>query len=159
MRSTSWSHRRPGGFTLIELMITVAVVGILAAIAYPSFMDSIRKSHRTDAFAALSAVQQAQERWRSNQSAYTTALTPLPSASSPGLGLNATSSKGYYSINIDAANATGYTVTATAASGTSQAADGNCKKLSVRMDRGNIDYGAAATGNPDWSDPHRCWAR
>lgn len=158
MCTTSSSRRRPGGFTLIELMIAVAVVGILAAIAYPSFMDAIRKSHRSDAFAALSAVQQAQERWRSNSNAYTTALTASPSASSPGLGLSATSSKGYYTINIDAANATGYTATATAAAGTTQAGDGNCKSLSVRVDRGNIDYGSGS-GSPNWSDPDRCWVR
>ena len=154
------STQRPGGFTLIELMIVVAVVGILAAIAYPSFMDAVRKSHRTDAFAALSAVQQAQERWRSNHSAYTTALTALPAATPPGLGLSATSPKGYYTLNIDAANATGYTVTATAVAGTSQAGDGNCRLLRVRTDAGNIFYGSAApAGAFDESATNRCWVR
>ncbi len=160
MCKTLPSQRQPGGFTLIELMIVVAIVGILAAIAYPSFMDSIRKSRRSDAFAALSAVQQAQERLRSNQSSYASSVTALPTANPPGLGLGANSTKGYYAISIDSntATATGYTATAAAVAGTSQASDGNCQSLSVRVDRGNIDYGAG-TGSPNWADPHRCWVR
>jgi len=141
-------------------MIVVAIIGILAAIAFPSFLDSIRKSRRSDAFAALAAVQQAQERWRSNRSAYTTSLTPLPSDDPPGLGLPAGSSKGYYTIGIGAADATGYSATATAASGTSQAGDGHCQRLRVRVARGNIFYGSAAgDGDFDESATNRCWAR
>ena len=44
---------RQNGFTLIELMITVAIVGVLAGIAYPSYQDSMTKSRRADAKAAL----------------------------------------------------------------------------------------------------------
>jgi type IV pilus assembly protein PilE len=47
-RSSRLTHAAKG-FTLIELMIVVAVVGILAAIAYPSYQDSVRKSRRADA--------------------------------------------------------------------------------------------------------------
>jgi len=141
-------------------MVVVAIVGILAAIAFPSFLDSIRKSRRSDAFAALSAVQQAQERWRGNRSAYTTSLTPLRTDTPPGLGLAAASSKGYYAISIDAADATGYTTTATATAGTTQASDGNCQRLRVRVAGGNIFYGSAAAGGVfDESATNRCWAR
>ncbi len=163
MCKTSCPRRRPGGFTLIEVMIVVAIVGILAAIAYPSFMDSIRKGHRTDAFAALSAVQQAQERWRSNHTVYADnaqlTLAPPP-ANPPGLGLSATSSKNLYDIRIDSgsATATGYTATATAKAGTTQAGDGHCRTLSVRVDRGNIEYGAGAS-SAAWPDTNRCWVQ
>lgn len=50
------------GFTLIELMITVAIVGILAGIAYPSYVDSVMKSRRADAKGALLGLANAMER-------------------------------------------------------------------------------------------------
>ncbi len=142
-------------------MITLAVVGILAAVAYPSFMDQIRKSRRSDAINALTAVQQAQERWRANHPAFTGNLTSAPTSDPPasaGLGLSASSPAGLYSIAISAADATSYVVTATADPNKSQGSDGNCLRLAVRMQNGNIGYGAGASGI-DWADPHRCWVR
>jgi type IV pilus assembly protein PilE len=50
------------GFTLMELMITVAVIAVLASIAYPSYRDQILKSHRTDGKAALMQAAQTMER-------------------------------------------------------------------------------------------------
>jgi type IV pilus assembly protein PilE len=156
-------RRRPAatrGFTLIELLIAIVVIALLAMVAYPSYLDSIRKSRRSDAFTALAAVQQAQERWRSNRSAYTTALTAAPDADPPGLGLPATSPKGYYTTSVDAADGTGYTLTATAATGTSQVKDEGCQRLRIRADGGNLFYGAAGLeGEFDESPANRCWAR
>ena len=89
------------GFTLIEALVAVAVLAILTSVALPSFMDSIRKGRRADAVAALAAVQQAQERWRSNRNAYTTELTAEPDDDPPGLALPDASAKGYYAITVD----------------------------------------------------------
>lgn len=63
------------GFTLIELMITVAIVAILAAIAYPSYQDSVRKGKRAEGRTALIDFLQQQERYLSQTGAYL-AVTP-----------------------------------------------------------------------------------
>jgi prepilin-type N-terminal cleavage/methylation domain-containing protein len=55
---------RHRGFTLIELMIVVAVIGLLAVVAYPSFQQSIIKSDRSDARTALAEILLAQERFK-----------------------------------------------------------------------------------------------
>ena len=148
---------RSRGFTLIELMIAVVVVGILAAVAFPSFMDSIRKGRRSDALSALSAVQQAQERWRTNNSAYASDL----SASAPaGLGLPSTTSGGYYTLTLANVTPTGYQAVATAVSGKSQADDGNCAKLGVEMNGGTVRYGSSSmAGTVSYANTNPCWAR
>lgn len=58
------------GFTLIELMITVAVIGILASIAYPSYQESVRKSKRAEGRVALLQVLQQQERYMTQYNTY-----------------------------------------------------------------------------------------
>lgn len=64
------SPRRATGFTLIELMIVVAVVGILAAIAYPSYIDSVRKGNRAEGRAAIASLLQQQERYYTQNNTY-----------------------------------------------------------------------------------------
>jgi type IV pilus assembly protein PilE len=152
------------GFTILELLIAIVVLGIIMAIAFPSFKDSMRKSRRSEAFAALSAVQLAQERWRTNHSSYTNNVTGAwPASGTPtGLGQQGQTSSGYYdiSVSLDGSGETGYDAVATAVSGSSQSADGNCVRLLVRVRGGNITYGSgAATGDYDVSANNRCWSR
>ncbi|MBK8866058.1 MAG: prepilin-type N-terminal cleavage/methylation domain-containing protein [Betaproteobacteria bacterium] len=162
MKARSFAHARretASGFTLVELMIAVVVVALLASIALPSFMDSIRKSRRSEAFAALAQVQQAQERWRSNGSSYAESLTNAANGTPPGLGMaSATTAKGYYTLSLSGAGASGYTVTATAVAGTSQASDGNCKVLAAQVQGGNLSYGSGADAAA-YPDANRCWAK
>lgn len=63
-------QKRTAGFTLIELMIVVAIVGILAAIAYPSYIDSVRKGRRAEGRAAIANLLQQQERFFTQNNRY-----------------------------------------------------------------------------------------
>jgi type IV pilus assembly protein PilE len=156
---------RRRGFTVIELMITMVIVAILVAVALPTFQSAVRKSRRTEAFNALTSIQQAEERHRSTLSAYTTLITEAPTATPPGLGQPGTrTATGYYdlSITLVSGGTTTYVATAAAVSGTSQFNDGDCAVLAVRVQGGNIRYGSGAS--IDWTpgantDPQRCWAR
>jgi type IV pilus assembly protein PilE len=147
-----------GGFTLIELMAIVVVIGILAVVALPGFLDSIRKGRRAEAVAALTQVQQAQERWRANNGSYADndKLTPAPADG--GLGISATTTSGYYGLALSDVSASGYTVTATAKSGSPQASDSACQKLVMRLAGGNIFYSSMDAGNAE-STAKRCWSR
>ncbi|ADV00974.1 type IV pilin protein [Alicycliphilus denitrificans] len=67
-------HEKQRGFTLIELMIVVAVVGILTAIAYPSYTEYVQRGHRADARAGLLQAQQWLERAATATGVYPTTL-------------------------------------------------------------------------------------
>jgi type IV pilus assembly protein PilE len=154
MRHASHSQRRLAGFTLIELMIVVSLVGVLALIAYPSFQSSVRKSRRADAIAGLNQLQQLQERFRGQQPQYADTVASMP-APAP-----TTSPERYYVLSVAAASASGYSMRATAAASSPQFADTDCRTLVVTMAGGTITYSSLnAAGDLDATNTNRCWVR
>lgn len=112
-------NSRVSGFSLIELVVAMAIIAIVTAVALPAFQDSVRKSRRADAKAALLQVAANQEKWRANNPSYTTDLTKLGFASAT----NAVSTDGYYTINVTSATGTGFSANAAPKTGTAQAGD------------------------------------
>lgn len=145
--------RQPStGFTLIELMIAVAVMVILAALAWPALQEAVQKSRRADGMAALASIMQAQERWRANSPTYQQTLAELPGAQAT------VSPDRHYNLSVVAgtATATGYTAQATA-SGT-QSGDSRCQTLQVAVNGGTILYSSLAGGVAN-AAPDPCWVR
>ncbi len=114
----------PLGFTLVELLVTIIVIGILISIAYPSYKDYIMKSRRTDALQTLSQDQLILERCYSSNFSYSAACGALPA-------FPQTSTQGFYSITISNLGTSTYTLTATPIG--AQAQDTTCASISVNQ--------------------------
>ncbi|MGH8523723.1 MAG: type IV pilin protein [Gammaproteobacteria bacterium] len=121
------------GLTLIELMIVVAIVGIIGAFAFPSYQNQVRRSNRTDAYTALTQMANQQEKWYLANNTYTDGAdgpadlgrTEAP----PGIFLT---DEGYYQLTIPPGDpTTAFTLTATAVAGGTQAADTGCTALTL----------------------------
>lgn len=130
-------HRRSRGFTLIEVVIVLAMVAILAAVALPSYQDQVRSSRRTEARETMMSIQAAQERWRSSNTSYAESVEDLGQATETE----------NYTYEISGNSATGYTLVATARE--KQAGDTACATIELMV------AGAETTHGP----ADACWAR
>lgn len=140
-RFTTGQH----GFTLIEAMLTVSIIGILAAIAYPNYTTHTQKARRSVATAQiLQSVQQLEKCFTIN--------TTYELASCPAVPASYNTPEGYYTITVDPRTATSYTVIATARTTGGQAGDTHCRKFTLD----NLGTRSAYdSGNAQQSD---CWS-
>ena len=131
------------GFTLIEIMITVAIIGILAAVALPAYQNYVLRAGRTEGQAALMDISARLEQYYLGNKTYTTDIAG-------NLNTNTTTESNRYDIDVQACPAgtiaTCYLITATAVN--AQAADATCTTLTL-----NSSDVKGATG----TDPDACW--
>lgn len=123
---------KQAGLTLVELMVVVAVMAIIASIAYPLFTSQVQKSRRADAKVALEAVAMAQERYYTVAGEYANTLSTLQVSTAIQAG---TSDQGYYDLAVSHPDGDNqkFLVTATAASGGKQASDADCNQFSLNQ--------------------------
>ncbi len=119
------------GFTLIELLIVVAIVGILAAVAYPNYSSAVQKSRRIDAINYLLTLQMNQEKYRASNTSYAGTFATL--FNDVLIAATIDSPDSYYSVTITASSATSFTATATAKTGGSQATDTGCTTFTINQ--------------------------
>jgi type IV pilus assembly protein PilE len=131
---------------LIELMVVLAIMGILLSLATASYGDHQRRSRRLDAQEALQSLQQAQARYRDQHPAYANNLIAL--------GTSDRSSLGHYQLGITQADANGYILVATPVG--VQSLDDECKPMRLQLsDKATLTQSAGS----DTQDPRGCWKR
>lgn len=141
--------KKTNGFTLVELMIVVAIVGVLAVVALPSFKNSALEAKRSDAIAVLLQARQSMERYYSKNYTYVgaTAGTTVPNkAPVDGTAEN-------YTVSLSNLTATTFTLTATPKD--SQAGD-SCGVLAINQ-AGQKGAKGNAAGSTSSADVQSCW--
>ncbi len=145
--------KRQTGYTLIELMIVVAVIGILAGIAYPTYKENEMKGRRADAKAGLMSLQLAQEKYLAKCTQYAQVIGDSMSCVSGNFTLigSATSPDGHYAMSVVAATPTTYALQAARINTGLQNGD---KCGDFRIDESGVKSVVnASTGY----DAARCW--
>ncbi len=91
------------GFTLVELMITVAILAILATVAIPLYRNYINRAHQADAIIGLKAAQMAEEQFFSENNRYASTIDILPGFADSGAADNSFT-KGDYTLKVTSAS-------------------------------------------------------
>ena len=142
-KTNSIQRNKVSGFTLIEIMVVVVLIGILTSIAVPSYRSYMMKSNRTDAKVSLLKIAAAQEKNYLQFNTYTTDLGALD--------MTTLANNGHYTMSVVDADTSEFNALATAREG--QAEDTKCLVFSIN-ELGQTFGGANA--NKDDFDPE-CW--
>jgi type IV pilus assembly protein PilE len=152
--SVCFKPRRAGGFTLIELMVTLVVAAILVSIAVPSYQTQVRKSRRTEARNAVMDLATREERYYSVNNTYTNVALELGYGPDNAAITARPIGSGYYTVSVDVTAAqpaatpptrAGFKITATVAG--AQSKDAPCQKFVV-------DEVGTQTSSPSATE---CW--
>lgn len=141
--------KRHAGFTLIELVIAIAIVGIIAAIAIPAFSEQLAKSRRAEAITTLADLQLRQERWRASHATYGT-LDQV--AGTTAASFNAAQQN--YTFTVSANDGTDVLITATPKG--AQAGD-RCGNYLLRIDNNNNNAPVGTVDKTTSTAAERCW--
>jgi len=120
--------RKQRGVTFIELLTVLVIIGILAAIAYPTYRDQVRRSNRTEARVALEQTAGALEKCYTRYMAYDDAAN-CPTANQFNGGATITTQRGLYQVSAPTLNGTQFTVRADAQG--AQATDTACARIEM----------------------------
>lgn len=136
---TMQRYSRQKGFTLMELMITVGIIGVLIGIAYPSYTEYMYKSRRSEARTVLMQLVAKQEQFFQDNRRYSNNFTEIGNVTARSVtAANVITENGYYTITINRPTLYTYTLTAAPTAGTSQSND-QCKTLTIDQD-GTKDF-------------------
>lgn len=143
------TRKRTSGFTLVELMIAVAIVGILAAVAYPAYMDSLVKSRRGAARACLTNYATHMERYYTTNMRYTDSGGSAPTL--PSLDCASANESGrFYTYSFDGTPAASTFKLQAVPKGVQLSKDTACGTLA-------IDQTGARSVSTGASNVSRCW--
>ena len=167
------SIKHSTGFTLIELMIVVAIIGILAAVAYPAYTDSVLKGRRAQGRAAVAQLLQQQERYITQQNCYlgftTNSSTGAATPTSPGsaCGGATAASVPFKTFSGDSLANSHYILSADACpAGAGTLSIGDCVRVVATPVKADPRVGAlqmtttgakSCTGTSASTDPKLCW--